>query len=98
MELYVLLREGYDDPIHNKYYLDRTTAINDMIRFVIQHTLVACIYVYKFPEVPTDTCKLHQSIECAHDLRIWETASALGKERVLDDPSLLYDRLAYITF
>lgn len=95
MELYVLIREGYDDQIHTKYYLDKTTAIDEMIRFVIGNTLVAGIYVYKFPENATGALKLYQSIDFGYDLSIYQIAQEIGKDEVLRTPSLLYDHLIY---
>lgn len=98
MELYALFREGYDEQIYTKYYLDKMTAIDEMIRFAIGNTLVAGIYVYNFPDTPTSTFRLCQTIDFGHNLSIYNIAEQIGKDEVLNTPSLLYEHLVYKTF
>ncbi len=46
-QLYVLSREGYDDYCDLMYFMDRESAMNELIRFAVSTKKVGVIYVYE---------------------------------------------------
>lgn len=99
--LYVLLREGYDDPFHTEYYLDEHIAKNRMVEFAIRTRCTVGIYVYRidFGE-PEKKLKFVKRIELAQDdnrtfWKIWlkQDAEGLSTDYILRHPEIMHDCL-----
>ncbi len=101
--LSALVREGFDDPFHIHYYLDKTAAIN-MISFAIRTNCVAGVYVYRIDhETPANKLKLAQRIELLadHDNKTWKIWTKQKEKQysssyIMQNPEVMYDCLEYI--
>jgi hypothetical protein len=95
-QLYVFSREGYDDCCDLMCFIDRESAMNELIRFAVSTKMVGVIYVY---EPQTDITKPMRYIEIIHmkatsdnkNYQLW--CMDMSDDEILSNPSLAYNSL-----
>lgn len=98
--LYVLSREDHDDCCNLMCFVDKETAMNELIKFAVTTKKIGAIYMYDFPKDNTTSLKNVGIINMkttddfkSHTLWSEKVELGLSDEEVLRNPSLLYHTL-----
>ena len=103
IRLYTLEREGYDYVDQLLHFVDRKSAVDQMINHAITTKCIALVYVYEYPECKDKSYKLVERIELKitdnpRFYMIWQRQQDLDMslQDALSQPSLFYDCLRVV--